>query len=62
MMGSSDEACTLAQELAGKIVPLSTVGIGGQGVQAYVEEFLQENIIVFKDLMGLDRFMFSLKH
>lgn len=62
IMESSDEACALAQELAGKIVPLSSVGVGGQGIQAHAEVFSQENIIVFQDLKALDRFVFSLKH
>ncbi len=62
MMGSSDEARALAQELAGNVVPLSPVGVGGQGVQAHAEVFSQENIIVFPDLNALDRFVFSLKH
>ena len=62
IMGSSDEARALAQEIAGRIIPLSPVGIGGQGVQAHAEVFLQEKIIVFQDLNALDRFVFSLKH
>lgn len=62
IMGSSNDARTLAQEIAGKIVPLSPVGVGGQGVQPHAEVFLQENIIVFQDLNALDRFVFSLKH
>ncbi|WP_342349468.1 MerR family transcriptional regulator [uncultured Nitrospira sp.] len=62
IMESSDEACALAQELAGKIVPRSSVGIGGQGIQAHAEVFSRENIIVFQDLKALDRFVFSLKH
>ena len=62
IMGSSDEARALAQQLASAIVPLSPVGVGGQGVQAHAEVFLQKNIIVFQDLNALDRFVFSLKH
>nr|MBA3968202.1 cobalamin B12-binding domain-containing protein [Nitrospirales bacterium] len=62
IMGSSEEARALAQELAGKIVPLSPVGLGGQAIQAYAEVFFQENIIVFQDLKALDRFVFSLKY
>jgi len=62
IMGSSDEARALAQQLAGAIVPLSPVGVGGQGVQAHAEVFLQKNITVFQDLNALDRFVFSLKH
>lgn len=62
ILGSFDEARALAQEVAEKIIPLSSVGVGGQGVKAYAEVFLQENIIVFQDLSALDRFVFSLKH
>ncbi|MCW5781846.1 MAG: MerR family transcriptional regulator [Nitrospirales bacterium] len=62
IMGSSDEARALAQQLASAIVPLSPVGVGGQGVQAHAEVFLQKNIIVFQDLNALDRFVFFLKH
>lgn len=62
IMGSSEEARALAQEVARLIVPLSPVGVGGQGVRAHAEVFLQENIIVFQDLNALDHFVFSLKH
>ncbi|MGP0591666.1 MerR family transcriptional regulator [Nitrospira sp. T9] len=62
ILGSLHEARALAQEVADKIIPLSSVGVGGQGVQAYAEVFLEENIIVFQDLSALDRFVFSLKH
>ena len=62
ILGSFDEARALAQEVAEKIIPLSSVGVGGQGVQAHAEVFLQENIIVLQDLNALDRFVFSLKH
>jgi len=59
---SSESAHTLAQELAAKIVPDSSVGVGGQGVQAHAEIFLRENILVFEDLKALDSFVFSLMH
>ncbi|MDT3778062.1 MerR family transcriptional regulator [Nitrospira sp. MA-1] len=62
MMESSEEALALAQEIAGTIVPLTPVGLGGQAIQAHAEAFLQENIIVFQDLKALDRFVVSLKH
>lgn len=62
IMGSSEEARALAQEVARLIVPLSPVGVGGQGVRAHAEVFLQENIIVLQDLSALDRFVLSLKH
>lgn len=59
---STESAHTLAQELAAKIVPVSSVGVGGQGVQAHAEIFLRENILVFEDLKALDSFVFSLMH
>jgi MerR family transcriptional regulator, light-induced transcriptional regulator len=62
VMGSSDEAHKLAQEIAERILPLSPVGVGGQSVQAHAEIFLRENIIVFQDLKALDSFVFSLTH
>ncbi len=60
--GSSDDAHLLVEELAARIVPLASVGVGGQGVQAHAEVFLVENIIVFQDLKALDSFVFSLTH
>jgi len=59
---SADEARRLAEDLAARIMPLSPVGIGGQGAQAHAEEFLKENIMVFQDLKALDSFVFSLTH
>ena len=60
--GASDDARMLAGELAARILPLASVGVGGQGVQAHAEVFLVENIIVFQDLKALDSFVFSLTH
>jgi len=60
--GSSDDAHLLAEDLAARIVPLSSVGVGGQGIQAHAEVFLGKNILVFPDLKALDSFVFSLTH
>lgn len=62
MVESADYARMLAKELADRIVPLSPVGVGGQGVQAHAEVFLGEDIMVFQDLKALDSFVFSLTH
>ncbi|MEJ2231587.1 MAG: MerR family transcriptional regulator [Nitrospirales bacterium] len=62
LVESSESAHALAQELAAKIVPDSSVGVGGQCVQAHAEIFLRENILVFEDLKALDSFVFSLMH
>lgn len=59
---SSDDARMLAQEFSAKILPLAPVGVGGQGVQAHAEVFLQKKIIVFQDLKSLDSYVFSLTH
>jgi len=60
--GSSNDAHLLVEELAARILPLSSVGVGGQAIQAHAEIFLGANIIVFQDLKGLDSFVFSLTH
>ena len=60
--GASDDAHMLARELAARILPLSSVGVGGQAIQAHAEIFLGANILVFQDLKSLDSFVFSLTH
>jgi MerR family transcriptional regulator, light-induced transcriptional regulator len=59
---TDDELHRLARELAGKIVPLACVGVGGQSIQVRAEIFLREHIIVFQDLKELDSFVDSLTH
>jgi DNA-binding transcriptional MerR regulator len=62
MLESSTAARLLAQELAATLVPLCSVGIGGQGAKAHAEIFLREKILVFDNLKTLDRLVFSLTH